>query len=283
MRYRKTRLCLLIIFVFPLTTCKTSDRKKNTSTVLNTSDPSKRPAQAAFEGDEFVIPKSKFSTKTTNSMVTRRHDEMDRLSSTRGDSCSKAEGLAKRLVTRLLVASDLNDAAKQLPNLDVGVACKVKGVKLAETKAGLIWLYPDFILGFTTEDQLAAILAHEIIHYMRSHEEDLESTLESWMPFRENALNRARWEHEKEADRLAVRLVAAAGFDPEAAREAPLLTDKIMTGSPDWKVGQINFPLDSAFERSMRIQFEIKDKKLRSIPQTIGEMPEAKAQLSGNR
>lgn len=283
MQYRKTRLCLLIIFVFPLTTCKTSDRKKNTSTVLNTGDPSNIPAQPAFVGSEFVIPKSKFSTKTTHSMVTRRQDEIDRLSSTRGDGCSKVESLARRLVTRLVAASNLDEAANQRPNLDVGIACNVRGVKLTETKAGLIWLYPDFVLGLTTEDQLAAILAHEIIHYMRSHEEDLESTLESWMPFRENALNRARWDHEKEADRLAVLLLVAAGFDPEAAREAPLLTDKIMTGSPDWKAGQINFPLDSAFERSMRIQFEIKDKKLRSIPQTVGEMPEAKEQLSTNR
>lgn len=99
------------------------------------------------------------------------------------------------------------------------------------------------------------------------------------MPFREDAVNRSRWEHEKEANRLSARFLANAGYDPYAAADIPRLVDQLLAGTPGWQQGKINFPLDSADERGYRIQFELKHNKLQQTPQTIGQMPAVKDEL----
>jgi hypothetical protein len=140
-------------------------------------------------------------------------------------------------------------------------------------------VFRQILKGFATEDQVAALIAHELVHYTRSHEEDIEERLNSWMPFREDAINRSRWDHEKEADRLTPRFLGNAGLDPFAATEVPKIVDKLLTGTPGWNGGKINFPIDSADERGYRIQFELKHNKLQQTPQTIGQMPAVKDEL----
>jgi hypothetical protein len=228
---------------------------------------------------DFLIPKSKFPEKITQTLVTRRKGEELRIQGLPQGACSKTETLANRLVTKLVSGNKLELVINQNPSMILIVDCTNKTLKLPETKAGVIWVYPEILKGFATEDQVAALIAHELVHYTRSHEEDIEERLNSWMPFREDAINRSRWDHEKEADRLCTRLLANAGFDPHAAADVPRLLDQIMAGTPGWQQGKINFPLDSADERGYRVQFELKQNKLQTSPQTVGQMPFVKDEL----
>jgi hypothetical protein len=228
---------------------------------------------------DFVIPKAKFGENITQNLVTRRAAEDLRIQELPRGGCPKTESLTNRLVTKLIAGTRLEQVVSQTPKLALIVDCGNKTLKLPEVKAGVIWVYPELLKGFATEDQVAALIAHELVHYTRSHEEEIEERFNSWMPFREDAVNRSRWDQEKEADRLSTRLVFNAGFDPFAAVEVPGLLDKLMTGAPGWNQGKINFPIDSAEERAFKIQFQIKQSKLRQSPQTVGQMPSVKEEL----
>lgn len=279
----KTRFCQ--IFLVSLTTtlvlsaCKTAARPSHSSKTLSTENQTVDWSSSAIMESDFVIPKAKFGEKISQSLVTRQKAQDNRIESLPAGICPETENLANRLVTKLVSANRLDQVVTQAPRLVLKVDCTNKTLKLPEIKAGVIWVYPELLKGFHTEDQIAALIAHELVHYTRSHEEDIEERLDSWMPFREDAVNRSRWEHEKEADRLSPRLLANAGFDPHAAADVPGLVDELLAGTPGWQQGKINFPLDSADERGYRIQFELKQHKLRQSPQTIGQMPAVKNEL----
>jgi hypothetical protein len=260
--------------------CKTAGREPGS--LRATSVPEGNPGASSSElvESDFLIPKSKFPEKITQTLVTRRKGEELRIQGLLQGACSKTETLANRLVTKLIASNKLELVVDQTPSMILIVDCSNKTLKLPETKAGVLWIYPELLKGFSTEDQVAALLAHELVHYTRSHEEDIEERLSSWMPFREDAVNRSRWEHEKEADRLTPRLLDNAGLDPFAATEIPTIVDKLLTGTPGWNGGKINFPIDSADERQFKIKFEIKQLKLVQSTQTVGQMPAVKEELA---
>jgi predicted Zn-dependent protease len=270
----------LALTILSFTACKTSGSSRVLSTESTTIDPSRSSSKSSLVESEFVIPKEKFSEKVRQIIVTRRAAAVNVAIKGQTTACARTESLLNRVVTRLVAGSSLKIASEQTPPMLVGLACQSRDLRLPETTGGVILIYPEILRGLNTEDQLAALIAHEMIHYLRSHEEDIETTLDTWMPFRENAVNRAKWENEKEADRLGAKLLANAGFDPFAATEVPGLVDQQLVNNAQWKAGQINFPIDSAEERRMRVQFEIKTKKLRGSPQTPGDMASIKDELA---
>lgn len=265
-----------------LSACKTANRPPHSSKTISYENNTPESSSSSIIETDFVIPKAKFAEKISQTLVTRRKTQDIQVKSLPAGTCPETENLANRLVTKLISANRLDQVVNQMPRLVVKVDCSNKTLKLPETKAGVIWVYSELLKGFNTEDQVAALLAHELVHYTRSHEEDIEERLNSWMPFREDAVNRSRWEHEKEADRLSPRLLANAGFDPYAAAEVPRLVDQLMAGTPGWQQGKINFPLDSSEERGYRIQFELKQHKLQQSPQTVGQMPAVKDELNSS-
>jgi hypothetical protein len=260
--------------------CKTAGREPGS--LRATSVPVGNPGASSSElvESDFLIPKSKFPEKISQTLVTRRKGEEFRIQGLPQGACSKTKTLANRLVTKLVSGNKLELVINQNPSMILIVDCTNKTLKLPETKAGVIWVYPEILKGFATEDQVAALIAHELVHYTRSHEEDIEERLNSWMPFREDAINRSRWEHEKEADRLTPRLLVNAGMDPFAGTEVPTIVDKLLTGTPGWNGGKINFPLDSAEERHFKIKFEIKQLKLGQSTQSVGQLPSVKEELA---
>lgn len=260
--------------------CKTAGSGRVLSAETATIDPARSTKNSSLAESELVIPKDKFSEKIRRIIVTRRAAAVNFAIKGQTTACARTDGAINRIVTRLVTASNLKTASEQRPSMIVVVACQSKNLKLPETTGGVVLIYPEILRGLHTEDQLASIIAHEMIHYLRSHEEDIETTLDTWMPFRESAVNRAKWENEKEADRLAAKLLANAGFDPFAAAEIPGLIDQQLANTAQWKAGQINFPMDSAEERRMRIQFEIKSKRLKTSPQTPGDMASIKDELA---
>lgn len=262
-----------------LSACKTSGREPGSVKAMSSVNGNPDGSSYGIVESDFVIPKAKFAENITQNLVTRRAAEDLRIQELPRGGCPKTESLTNRLVTKLIAGTRLEQVVGQTPRLALIVDCGNKTLKLPETKAGVIWVYPELLKGFSTEDQLAALIAHELVHYTRSHEEEIEERLNSWMPFREDAVNRSRWEQEKEADRLSTRLVANAGFDPYAVADVASLVDKLLTGTPGWKQGKINFPLDSADERGFRAQFEMKQQKLRQSAQTVGQTPAVKEEL----
>ena len=270
----------LAITILSFTACKTSGSSRILSTETTTIDPASSTNKSIVVESEFVIPKDKFSDKIRQIIVTRRAAAVNVAIKGQTPTCARTEASVNRIVTRLVGGSSLKIATEQNPPMFVGLACHSRDIKLPETTGGVILIYPEILRGLNTEDQLAAMIAHEMVHYLRSHEEGIETTLDTWMPFRENAVNRAKWENEKEADRLSAKLLSNAGFDPFAASEVPGLVDQQLANTAQWKAGQINFPIDSAEERRIRIQFEIKTKKLKGSPQTPGDLPIIKDELA---
>ncbi len=260
--------------------CKTAGSGRVLSTETATMGPARSTKNSSLAESELVIPKDKFSEKIRRIIVTRRPAAINLANKGQVTACARTDAAIDRVVTRLLAGSNLKIASEQTPAMTIGLACQSHDLKLPETTGGVIVIYPEILRGLNTEDQLAALIAHEMVHYLRSHEEDIETTLDTWMPFRENAVNRSKWENEKEADRLAAKLLASAGFDPFAAAEVPGLVDLQLANTAQWKAGQINFPMDSAEERRMRVQFEIKSKKLNGSPQTPGDMASIKDELA---
>lgn len=270
----------LALTILSFTACKTSGSSRVMSTESTAMNPARSSSNSSLVESEFVIPKEKFSEQVRQIIVTRRAAAVNVAIKGQTSACAKTEATISRIVTRLVAGSSLKIASEQAPPMLVGLACQSRDLRLPETTGGVILIYPEILRGLNTEDQLAALIAHEMLHYLRSHEEDIETTLATWMPFRENAVNRSKWENEKEADRLSAKLLANAGFDPFAAAEVPGLVDQQLANNAQWKAGQINFPMDSAEERRMRVQFEIKTKKLRGSPQTPGDIASIKDELA---
>lgn len=270
----------LTLTTLSLTACKTSGSSRVMSTETTTIDSARTTNKSSLVESEFVIPKETFSEKVRKIIVTRRSAAVNFAIKGQTPACARTEAAINRIVTRLVAGSSLKTATEQTPPMFVGLACQSHDLKLPETTGGVILIYPEILRGLNTEDQLAALIAHEMVHYLRSHEEDIEATLDTWMPFRENAVNRSKWENEKEADRLGAKLLANAGFDPFAGSEVPGLMDQQLANTAQWKAGQINFPMDSAEERRFRVQFEIKTKKLRGSPQTPGDIENIKNELA---
>lgn len=229
---------------------------------------------------DYVVEKSTFKDSVTSSMLAIHNLERQSLKQWRSDTCAKTEAIIQRIVTRLVTRSGLEKIIEQQPNFTLAVACKKHIVALPELRGGVLWIYPDIIRGLKTEDHLAALLAHEIIHYTRSHEEERLSIIETWMPFRESAVNRARWSQEQEADRLSLGLLTSAGFDPHAAADVPLLLDKFLAQETNWKEGQLDVTFGTMSDRSNRVTAELKYRRVRPSPQTPGEVATVMAELN---
>jgi hypothetical protein len=75
------------------------------------------------------------------------------------------------------------------------------------------------VLAFArSDDELAVIIAHEMAHNILSHPDRLDAAAVPRGLLRGIGANAAKvWETEAEADRLGIRLVAAAGYDVGAA------------------------------------------------------------------
>jgi predicted Zn-dependent protease len=213
-------------------------------------------------------------------MLALHNTERQNIQQWRSETCAKTEAVIQRLANRLVTRSGLEKIIEQQPKLTLAVACKKRTVALPELRGGVLWIYPDIIRGLKTEDHVAALLAHEIIHYTRSHEEERLSITETWMPFRESAVNRARWSQEQEADRLSLGLLTSAGFDPHAAADVPLLLDKFLAQETNWKEGQLDTTFGTMSDRSNRMTAELKYRRVRPSPQTPGEVAAVMAELN---
>jgi hypothetical protein len=227
---------------------------------------------ASVVAGELVVPKSTFPSEIREKVIENFRQQQDLSSKESGDACPKTSNLLQRTFRRLIDGASLQKAVLQSPALILRVVCSDKTVKLPETKFGVVWFYPQVIRGLKTEDHVASLLAREIIRYTRSHDESNEQTRSQALPFREEAVNRARWEQEKEADRLSVKILSDSGYDPFAGVEEPLLLDKFLAKETSWKEEQMIFPIGTMLDRSARAKLTIDHRKFLKIQQVPGDV-----------
>lgn len=170
--------------------------------------------------------RSRFSRSIRADVAKRRQALIDGYADPRTIrfSIPKSKAYVDGIVKRLLEGSALaNDVAVQVNDGSWGMPS-------ASLAAGVLRVDAELIAIMSSEDEVAAVIAHELAHHVRAHAEQLASTLR-WFPRRGGGdmLSspaptprelRARWKHEQEADEVGLLILANAGYDPSAAAAA---------------------------------------------------------------
>jgi predicted Zn-dependent protease len=87
----------------------------------------------------------------------------------------------------------------------------------AEIKAGVLEVSAELILALPSEDEIAAMMGHELAHYTLAHDEKRLEVHARLTPISARTLS---LDHEIEADAEGLILLANAGYDPDAAVDA---------------------------------------------------------------
>lgn len=133
-------------------------------------------------------------------------------------ACPHAQRYAQRILDRLIDASALRHAMLHADfPVRLVVTCGVADFPDAEIKAGVLEVSAELILAMPGEDEIAAMMGHELAHYTLAHEAKKLEVYARLTPFAARALS---IEHELEADAEGLTLLANAGYDPYAAVDA---------------------------------------------------------------
>ena len=133
-------------------------------------------------------------------------------------SCPQAQHYVERVLDRLIEGSSLRQAIQRadFPVRPV-VTCGIADFPDAEIKAGVLELSAELILALSSEDELAAMMGHELAHYTLAHDARKLQVHAGLTPYTARALS---IKHEIEADNEGLILLANAGYDPYAAVDA---------------------------------------------------------------
>lgn len=133
-------------------------------------------------------------------------------------ACPLAQRYAQGILDRLIDASALRQAMLQADfPVQLVVTCGVADFPDAEIKAGVLEVSAELIIAMPSEDEIAAMMGHELAHYTLAHEAKKLEAYARLTPFSARALS---IEHELEADAEGLILLANAGYDPYAAVDA---------------------------------------------------------------
>lgn len=196
----------------------------------------------------------------------------------------------RRIVDRLLAGSGLTAHAPE-----VRVNDSSWGAPSASLSAGVLFIDPELIAIMSSEDEIAAVLAHELIHHLRAHHEQLAETVrrhprsgggDLFTPSRPSKAELdARWGHECEADALSLRLLVNAGYDPAAAADALVAVKREIDAEPRHQFSRgrsdgSHPPLETRVDYMRRVMAA---EKLRSSPRGSAGLPEVFRELAGRR
>jgi predicted Zn-dependent protease len=133
-------------------------------------------------------------------------------------ACPQAQRYVQRILDRLIEGSRLRQAM-QLADFPVQlvVTCGMADFPDAEIKAGVLEISAELMLAMTSEDEIAAMMGHELAHYTLAHEAKTLAIYSQLTRFSARALS---INHEVEADTEGLILLANAGYDPYAAVDA---------------------------------------------------------------
>jgi predicted Zn-dependent protease len=133
-------------------------------------------------------------------------------------ACPQAQRYAQRILDRLIEASRLRQAMQHADfPVQLVVTCGAADFPDAEIKAGVLEVSAELILALPGEDEIAAMMGHELAHYTLAHDEKRLEIHTRLTVFSARALS---IDHEIEADAEGLILLANAGYDPYAAVDA---------------------------------------------------------------
>jgi hypothetical protein len=243
-----------------------------------------------------VFDRSKLSSKVVAEVAKRRAAIEADMADPRvvRFAMPKTKSYADAIVARLLSGSRLT-----APGMIVRLNDTTWGETGASMSAGVLTLEPEMIAIMSSEDEVAAVAAHEIVHYLRAHDEQLAAArTRSWNPFAgkggdmfdappapPRAELEARWKHELEADALSLRLLVNAGYDPSAAIDALLTIQSERNAEPRYAFGRgrpdpMHPPVEARVEALRGVMAR---ERMAASPRTSAGLPEVYRELSGRR
>lgn len=133
-------------------------------------------------------------------------------------ACPQTQRYAEGILDRLIDASNLRPAMQgaDFP-VHLVVTCGVVDHPDAEMKAGVLAVSAELMLEMASEDEVAAMLGHELAHYTLAHASKTLEVYPRLTPYSARSLSIT---HELEADAEGLILLANAGYDPYAAVDA---------------------------------------------------------------
>lgn len=134
--------------------------------------------------------------------------------------CRSTDAYFHRVLDKLIHGSQLDAFAASFPETTLLTQCR-RGDALPGARAGPghVLVVPRALAALaTSEDAVAAVLAHELAHFTLRHAERLIGASEGhgYLSLDSRAIKSA---HEREADITGLRIMVNAGYDPWAAVE----------------------------------------------------------------
>lgn len=142
-------------------------------------------------------------------------------------SIPKTDAHVRKILARLIAGSGLEG---RMEPLYLYVNDSSWGDHGSGLNAGALRMEPESVSAMSSEDEVAAVIAHELGHHLRAHSERLAAVVAKHprrggedfftpsQPSRQEI--QARLDNELEADAISVILLANAGYDPTAAIDA---------------------------------------------------------------
>jgi predicted Zn-dependent protease len=175
-------------------------------------------------------------------------------------ACPQAQGFAQRILDRLIEGSSLRQAMQQADfPVQLAVTCNVADFPDAIIKAGVLEVSAELILALHSEDEIAAMMGHELAHYTLAHDEkrlELHSRL-TFISARALSLD-----HEIEADAQGLILLANAGYDPYATVDALKVIQTFMLA----RQLQTDASHPSLDDRIRKLQQQITQAAMQTVP-----------------
>jgi predicted Zn-dependent protease len=179
-------------------------------------------SSSAQDRQIMVVEHHDFPTAVREKMVdfNKAYSNLQPVLTTDQMACPKTQRYVEGVLERIIDGSSptLRAVLRRADfAITITVACSVPSLPDAEMKAGLLEVSAELILLFSSDDEVAAVLAHELAHYTLSHD---HKVLEIFSKLSRNALKHLRIQQEEEADAESLPLLANAGYDPYAAVDA---------------------------------------------------------------
>ncbi len=263
------------------------------------------PNRAITEPDKYaglVVDKSRFPDFVRETLV-KEHQQLIGLAEKWKTRCPLTRKWVEKIVNRLLEGSQLPQSNKAEPPLFLDIDCEYTKVSdprpNAKMRAGVLTINSDAIYITESEDEVAAILAHELAHYTLGHDERVLKTIgkqalsnAQMNPFGgsqfHDIIHPIKQQHEKDADLAGLKILANAGYDPYASLEIQKKTDAAHKAfrekHPDFflheRVMGTPPPLHEPLGMRLgKLSSEILSKGYQSFGQEKGELAQVKREL----
>lgn len=188
-------------------------------------------------------------------------------------ACPKTQRYVEGILDRLIDASSLRQAMQHADfPVHLAVTCGVVDHPDAEMKAGVLEVSAELILAMASEDEIAAMLGHELAHYTLAHGAKRLAVHARLTPYAARVMSVT---HELEADAEGLILLTNAGYDPHAALDALKAIRTILHTHP-LQSGAGHPDID---DRIRRLQQRISEAALIALPRRTRGLTHAQDEL----